>query len=162
MLWDEGTWEPEPGFEDVDAALRKGELKFRLDAAKLKGSWVLVRTRGGPTPTGEREQWLLIKHRDEWAGDVDVTAKFNKSVRTDRDFEEILKSEPDVWESHKGAGGSDDMQKIIEKVLNYTDQAKDAAAASTRASTRKSAKPASGRARARRSGSKSSKHRGAS
>jgi bifunctional non-homologous end joining protein LigD len=121
MLWDEGTWAPEEGFEDVSAALRKGELKFTLTAAKLKGSWVLVRTRGGPTPTGEREQWLLIKHRDEWAGDVDVTATFNKSVRTDRDFEGILKSEPDVWESHKAAGGSDDMQKIIEKVLNYTD-----------------------------------------
>jgi bifunctional non-homologous end joining protein LigD len=121
MLWDEGTWAPEEGFEDVSGALRKGELKFTLSAAKLKGSWVLVRTRGGPTPTGEREQWLLIKHRDEWAGDVDVTATFNKSVRTDRDFEGILKSEPDVWESHKAAGGGDDMQKIIEKVLNYTD-----------------------------------------
>jgi bifunctional non-homologous end joining protein LigD len=121
MLWDEGTWEPEAGFEDVDAALRKGELKFTIDAAKLKGSWVLVRTRGGPTPTGEREQWLLIKHRDEWAGEVDVTAKFDKSVRTERDFEGILKSEPDVWESHKAAGGGNDMQKIIEKVLNYTD-----------------------------------------
>jgi bifunctional non-homologous end joining protein LigD len=96
-------------------------LKFRIEAAKLKGSWVLVRTRGGPTPTGEREQWLLIKHRDEWAGEVDVTAKFDKSVRTERDFEGILKSEPDVWESHKAAGGGDDMQKIIEKVLNYTD-----------------------------------------
>ncbi len=121
MLWDEGMWTPEEGFEDVSAALRKGELKFRLEAAKLKGSWVLVRTRGGPTPTGEREQWLLIKHRDEWAGEIDVTAKFNKSVRTDRDFEGILKSEPEVWESHKAAGGGDDMQKIIEKVLNYTD-----------------------------------------
>ena len=29
MLWDHGTWEPES--EDVDAALRKGDLKFRLE-----------------------------------------------------------------------------------------------------------------------------------
>src|SRR6202012_1786665 len=54
MLWDEGTWQPEPGFENVDAAIKKGELKFRLDGIKLKGSWVLVRT-GKATPTGERE-----------------------------------------------------------------------------------------------------------
>ena len=43
MIWDRGTWTPES--EDVDAALKKGELKFRLDGEKLKGSWVLVRTR---------------------------------------------------------------------------------------------------------------------
>src|SRR2546430_10005824 len=42
MLWDKGTWSPAPGFEDVDAALKKGELKFALDGVKLKGSWVLV------------------------------------------------------------------------------------------------------------------------
>ena len=44
MLWDQGTWTPE--VDDVDAALAKGDLKFTLDGYKLKGSWVLVRTRG--------------------------------------------------------------------------------------------------------------------
>ena len=43
MLWDQGTWTPES--DDVDAALKKGDLKFTLDGYKLKGSWVLVRTR---------------------------------------------------------------------------------------------------------------------
>src|ERR671923_642161 len=52
MLWDRGTWEPES--EDVDAALKKGDLKFRLNGYKLKGSWVLVRTGGGyGGPAGE-------------------------------------------------------------------------------------------------------------
>src|SRR5918995_1141212 len=37
MLWDRGTWQPEPGSEDVDAALAKGELKLRLEGTKLKG-----------------------------------------------------------------------------------------------------------------------------
>src|SRR3954469_9341577 len=45
MLWDRGTWTPE--VDDVDAALKKGDLKFTLDGYKLKGSWVLVRTSGG-------------------------------------------------------------------------------------------------------------------
>jgi bifunctional non-homologous end joining protein LigD len=43
MLWDQGTWTPE--VDDVDEALRKGDLKFTLDGYKLKGSWALVRTK---------------------------------------------------------------------------------------------------------------------
>src|SRR5512141_1734232 len=44
MLWDKGTWTPEQ--DDVDAALKKGDLKFTLNGYKLKGSWVLVKTSG--------------------------------------------------------------------------------------------------------------------
>ena len=44
MLWDRGTWTPES--PDIDSALKKGDLKFTLDGYKLKGSWVLVRTKG--------------------------------------------------------------------------------------------------------------------
>src|SRR5687768_6505595 len=44
VLWDKGEWRPENG--DVETALEKGELKFSLEGAKLKGSWVLVRTGG--------------------------------------------------------------------------------------------------------------------
>lgn len=73
MLWDRGTWVPE--VPDVDDALRKGDLKFSLFGQKLRGSWVLVRTRlgygGSPKP-----QWLLIKHRDQFASTRDVTAEF--------------------------------------------------------------------------------------
>src|SRR5690349_6411374 len=58
MLWDIGTWVPET--PDVDASMRKGELKFTVRGKKLKGSWVLIRTRGfGQRPT--RPSWLLIK-----------------------------------------------------------------------------------------------------
>lgn len=63
MIWDKGTWEPE--VPDVDVALAKGDLKLTLRGRKLKGSWVLVRTRNG--------QWLLIKHRDAAASTEDVT-----------------------------------------------------------------------------------------
>ena len=113
MLWDEGTWQPEPGFENVDAAIKKGELKFRLDGVKLKGSWVLVRI-GKSTSTGERETWLLIKHRDNWAGEIDVTKVASRSVKSDKDFEGILK-DADVWESHQP--GKEDLRAIVEKVL---------------------------------------------
>ncbi len=57
MLWDTGTWTPQ--VEDVDAALAKGDLKFELDGYKLKGSWVLVRTRGYGGNRGDGRSWLL-------------------------------------------------------------------------------------------------------
>ena len=82
MLWDRGTWQPE--VDDIDAALKKGDLKFTLEGVKLKGSWVLVRTRGfgGRTDsaTGESRSWLLIKHRDGYASTSDVVTEKPRSV----------------------------------------------------------------------------------
>jgi len=69
MVWDRGTWEPE--VDDVDAALKKGELKFTLHGKKLRGSWVLVRTARG---------WLLIKHRDQYASSEDVLEQSRSAV----------------------------------------------------------------------------------
>jgi bifunctional non-homologous end joining protein LigD len=112
MLWDQGTWKPDAGFEDVDAALDKGELKFHLNGVKLKGGWVLVRTGGGRwgkpalDENGVSRSWLLIKHRDDWAGDVDIATFAPKSIKSDGEFEDILAQEnPNVWESHRPAEG---------------------------------------------------------
>jgi bifunctional non-homologous end joining protein LigD len=120
MLWDTGTWTPE--VEDVDAALKKGDLKLTLDGYKLKGSWVLVRTGGrwgSKSAGGDARSWLLIKHRDEWAGDVDITEFAPRSVKSDGDFEDILAADkPDIWESNrpaKGGEAGDMLAAIIEK-----------------------------------------------
>src|SRR5438552_5554810 len=95
MIWDRGIWIPE--VEDVDAALKKGELKFTLDGEKLEGSWVLVRTKGGYPGGGDRS-WLLIKHKDDWAGDVDIAEFAPKSVKSDGDFADILADgNPEIW-----------------------------------------------------------------
>ena len=76
MVWDNGEWTPES--DDVEAALKKGDLKFTLQGKKLKGSWVLVRTRGfGSKPD---KSWLLIKHRDKYASDKDITISQPRSV----------------------------------------------------------------------------------
>src|SRR5215203_1809449 len=105
MLWDQGTWKPES--PDVDAAIKKGDLKFTLDGYKLKGSWVLVRT-GGRWGGGDGRSWLLIKHKDDWAGELDITEFAPKSVKSDGDFEDILAADkPDVWESHRPAKGGE-------------------------------------------------------
>ena len=86
MLWDRGFWMPE-GTKDVDAALRKGELKFTLAGEKLKGSFVLVRMKRD-RDGGKRNNWLLIKHRDEFASEDDV-AEQDKSVASGRSMEQI-------------------------------------------------------------------------
>ena len=118
MLWDVGTWTPE--VDDVDAALKKGDLKFTLDGFKLKGSWVLVRTKGKWAGGGDRS-WLLIKHRDDWAGEVDIAEFAPLSVKSKGDFADILATgNPDIWRSHRPAQGGDTgamFEKIVARAL---------------------------------------------
>ena len=120
MLWDRGTWTPE--VDDVEAALKKGDLKFTLDGFKLKGSWVLVRTKGwGGGSGGDGRSWLLIKHRDDWAGDVDIAEFAPLSVKTRGDFADILAEDnPSIWISNRPAEGGETgamFQKIVERAL---------------------------------------------
>src|SRR6185369_9251471 len=105
MLWDYGTWTPE--VDDVEAALKKGDLKFTLNGYKLKGSWVLVRTKGKCAGGGDRS-WLLIKHRDDWAGEVDITEFAPLSVKSKGEFADILAQDnPSIWQSHRPAEGGE-------------------------------------------------------
>jgi bifunctional non-homologous end joining protein LigD len=90
MIWDTGTWMPE--VPDVDEALKKGELKFTLHGKKLKGSWVLVRTRGFGK-NANRPSWLLIKHRDGYASEDDITVDKAKSAVTNRTLDQIAHDE---------------------------------------------------------------------
>src|SRR5262249_607079 len=90
MLWDRGFWEPEDG-GNPGQALRKGELKFTLAGEKLKGSWVLVRMRQDrERGRGNRNNWLLIKHRDTYARENgDAVTDEDLSVASGRTLEKI-------------------------------------------------------------------------
>lgn len=148
MLWDQGTWTPE--VDDVDKALAKGELKFTLDGYKLKGSWVLVRTRGYGGPRGDAgRSWLLIKHRDAWSGDVDITSFAPLSVKTGLDFHEILAQDtPAIWQTHRPASGGATgamLREIIEKAA-----ALKAGGQKPRAKGRPTTKPPTAAVRAKR------------
>ncbi|MGE0591870.1 MAG: DNA polymerase ligase N-terminal domain-containing protein [Vicinamibacterales bacterium] len=127
MLWDEGTWTPE--VDDVDAALRKGDLKFTLNGYKLKGSWALVRTRGGAWSRGRPDDgrsWLLIKHRDEWSGALDIATFAPMSVRSGGDFADILaQSEPAIWQSSRPARSGEAgalFRRIVARALELREQ----------------------------------------
>lgn len=109
MIWDQGTWTPET--PDVDAGLKKGELKFSLDGKKLRGSWVLVRTRG--RSGGTKPAWLMIKHRDQWASSQDITELAPRSVVTDRLLIEIARDEG--GDMRKAADG--DPPSVLQEIL---------------------------------------------
>jgi bifunctional non-homologous end joining protein LigD len=87
MLWDRGFWMPE-GTKDVDAALRKGDFKFTLAGQKLRGSFVLVRMKHDRFGS-KRNNWLLIKHRDEFAREDDSVIDQARSVASGRTMEQI-------------------------------------------------------------------------
>src|SRR5271156_722910 len=67
QLWDRGYWEPE-GDRTPEEALASGDFKFVLDGKRLHGGWVLVRMKQVRN-SGKHTNWLLIKHRDEFAQD---------------------------------------------------------------------------------------------
>jgi bifunctional non-homologous end joining protein LigD len=86
QLWDRGTWQS----DDPDKGFKNGDLKFTLDGDKLHGSWVLVRMRHDRNG-GNRTNWLLIKHRDEFAkeGDANDILDEDRSVASGRSMEQI-------------------------------------------------------------------------
>jgi bifunctional non-homologous end joining protein LigD len=87
MIWDEGRWIPET---DAAKALADGMIKFRLEGQRLKGRWMLVRSkRAEPKP-----QWLLIKERDADASPGVHAETFATSVRTGRTMDEIAAGAP--------------------------------------------------------------------
>ncbi len=90
MVWDRGTWQPE--IRDVDASLQKGEMKFTLYGKKLQGSWILVRIRGFGG-NFSRSNWLLIKHRDQYASTRDVIQEEPRSAASSRLLAEIARDE---------------------------------------------------------------------
>jgi bifunctional non-homologous end joining protein LigD len=89
MLWDRGEWAPQG---DPHAMLKKGNFKFVLFGERLKGGFALIRLKPKPGERSKRENWLLIKERDDWAEeDVVATDEWTKSVKTKRSLETIAK-----------------------------------------------------------------------
>src|SRR5947209_3944455 len=108
MVWDQGTWEPQPGHTDVDEGLRTGSLKFIMHGEKMKGKWALIRM-GGKAANERKPNWLLIKEHDEFErgeNDPSVTEEEPNSVVTGRSLDEIAKSEDHVWNSKESATGN--------------------------------------------------------
>ncbi len=90
IVWDRGKWRPEGNAHE---SYRRGRLRFRLDGEKLHGTWNLIRT-GGKQAAGGKENWLLIKSRDDYASDVDIVEQQPNSVQSGRSLEEVATKFP--------------------------------------------------------------------
>jgi len=113
MVWDQGTWEPQPGHEDVDAGLSAGSLKFTMHGSKMKGNWTLIRM-GGRAANESKPNWLLIKERDKFARGKDdpcITEEAPNSAVTGRNLEQIAGEEDHVWDSKESAANGKSWRK---------------------------------------------------
>ena len=103
MLWDEGTWEP---YGNVEEGLREGGLKFVLNGRRLRGKWALIRLKAKAKETKDpkeskdpeetkdpKDNWLLIKEKDDYAKTDTGISAFTTSIRTGRTMEEIESGE---------------------------------------------------------------------
>jgi bifunctional non-homologous end joining protein LigD len=94
IVWDEGTYEIYDGGEmtvkeqekNLLKALYAGNLKIVLHGKKLKGMFHLFQLKKDEAG----KSWLLMKDKDKFASDTDITAK-NKSVKSGKTIAQIAK-----------------------------------------------------------------------
>ncbi len=92
MIWDRGVWVPEG---DPREGYRKGHLRFRLEGGRLRGHWTLARM--GRHGGGGGENWLLIKHSDEYAGGGEPVHSAATSIASGRSLEAIAAERDRLW-----------------------------------------------------------------
>ncbi|WP_426163960.1 DNA ligase D [Sandarakinorhabdus sp. DWP1-3-1] len=88
MLWDRGTWEP---IDEPREGVKNGKFHFILHGERMKGEWVLIRLKPDEGEKVSRENWLLFKIADAFAGDGDLVATHVDSVATGRSMDDIAK-----------------------------------------------------------------------
>jgi bifunctional non-homologous end joining protein LigD len=100
QMWDRGTWEPQE--PDLEAAFKKGQIKMVLHGERLKGKWALIRLRSDRGKPSKRNNWLLIKERDEYTveGEGDANMEIDASIVTGRTLAEIADGSKQ-WKSSK-------------------------------------------------------------
>jgi len=107
MLWDRGTYSsdtaasPDEEEDAIREGLKRGDLKITFHGQRLHGSFALIRMKFARDGSSSKPQWLLIKHRDEFASQEDVVADNMTSVDSSRTMEEIASGKSRVWRSNR-------------------------------------------------------------
>jgi bifunctional non-homologous end joining protein LigD len=87
IIWDRGTYEPliesDNPEKELLSELKKGDLKIVMHGQKVKGAYALVKIKGP-----EDNSWLLIKKKDQYAAEADVT-KQDRSVISGKTVEAV-------------------------------------------------------------------------
>jgi bifunctional non-homologous end joining protein LigD len=104
QLWDTGSWTPQHP-ETLEADFARGSVKMTLDGERLKGGWALVRLKSDRGKPSKRNNWLLIKEKDDHAvpGEGDALGEIDASVKTGRSLAEIAEGKTQ-WTSSKPTG----------------------------------------------------------
>jgi len=132
MLWDHGAWAPQGNPHKM---LKEGNFKFVLFGERLKGGFALVRMKPRPGEKPGRNNWLLIKERDDWDKDtVDATEEWTTSVKTKRSLKKIAAEgeaytkgkmySPDAVASKKPAKNETTVNAVAKKGAAKTSSAK--------------------------------------
>jgi bifunctional non-homologous end joining protein LigD len=117
IVWDKGTYHPlltddrEEGIKHLHKGLYSGDLKFVLNGKKLKGAFGLVKMRGK-----EDNAWLLIKKKDEYVSDEDITER-DASVVSGKTIDD-LRAFPEneaAWKSSRNSDNIIEKKKQIKK-----------------------------------------------
>jgi bifunctional non-homologous end joining protein LigD len=95
IVWDAGTWEPHET-SDPAAAVADGEIHLDLHGEKLKGRFVLVRTK---TDSSGKEEWLLLHKHDEDAIEGWSAEDYPQSVLSGRTNDEVKADPQRLWRS---------------------------------------------------------------
>ncbi len=107
MLWDRGTYSsdtatsPDEEGDAIREGLKRGDLKITFHGERLHGSFALIRMKFARDGGSSKPQWLLIKHRDEFASQEDVVADNMTSVDSGRTMEEIASGRSRIWRSNR-------------------------------------------------------------
>lgn len=103
QMWDVGSWEPQE--PDLEAAWAKGQIKMILHGERLTGKWALIRLKTDRGKPSKRDNWLLLKEKDEYAvaGEGDALSEIDASVTTGRSLAQIADGET-KWTSSKPTG----------------------------------------------------------
>jgi bifunctional non-homologous end joining protein LigD len=145
QLWDRGTWES----DDPERGFAKGDLKFTMHGDKMHGSWVLVRMRHDRNG-GNRTNWLLIKHRDDFAkeGKANDILEEDQSVASGRSMAEIAAGKgkaPKLFMTAKSGGAKSRLTKADAVWNSNRGDAAQARAATKKAASKPTVtKPAKG------------------
>jgi bifunctional non-homologous end joining protein LigD len=86
IVWDWGRWTADPETPDASNAIRHGELKLSVAGTKLRGAFVMIRMAWSE---GSKDQWLLIKRRDDDAVPGWDPEDYPESVKTGRTNEDV-------------------------------------------------------------------------
>jgi bifunctional non-homologous end joining protein LigD len=111
IVWDWGRWSPAKE-QDAAQAIADGELHIDLDGERLKGRFVLVRTG-----EGDKETWLLLHKRDDFAVEGWDPEAFPESVKTGRTNDEVAARPTARWRSDKPARAAE--ERLVPEVPTW-------------------------------------------